>query len=750
MNITWKSRATQRAIAGIMSVAISVTGVSLVTAAPALAQECAQFDTRNLGNGEGTLTVKEEKNYKSGDIITLVGTGFDKRPDKGSLAYKLNDGALRFEADQAGSDVAEVDGTGTAYVDDVAALPDAAGNFEAKLKLPTFAADGQYGIRLLAGNDGGEGASKFVIFNVVNGETQNGQCGTIAVDDDKDGEPGETSGAKATAAAPTTAADGSVTVDLKLEGFRPDVEVSATVGTQAAQWQNGRETADTIKAAADGTAAGTLVIPAGAAPAGENTITLKTNAATDGETKVNIATEGALALSANSLNATATATVANLAAGAQVTKIAAGDTTFYTGTTAAGADGKAVVEGVKLAGDQSLVGQTVSVTYTAGAGTQTLNSGIAITPDNSEIGAENFTIDRIDIGNGQYQTAVNPETGKVFAARAVGRPPILESGLIRLDGETLKVEQEIKPAAVNKDDETKGVYGVYGIGLDNDLGYVWVTNTRQNTIAVYKQSDLSLVKQFEAGEVAHSRDVVVDPETNKAYVSSAARGDAGTSVIEVFDGNTLEKVETIQVKNDKNDFGVTMSLAFDEKTGELFTTSFVNPTAAKIDVRNGNKITFYDLGDNAATASGVGWDSKNRNLYIANQGTNNVVVVDVDKNEVIADIPTGAGALNAVYDPVNELVYVANRGGGTATVIDANTLKVTANLPAGVNANHISVGPDGSAYLVNKAGREEGDKRVDDLYRYRPVGKTGGENPGPGKPNPGKPSGSAKLGGSSH
>ncbi|MCS5479649.1 YncE family protein [Corynebacterium sp. YIM 101645] len=748
MNITWKSRATQRAIAGLMSVAIATSGVAVMTAAPAVAQECSEFSTRNQGNGAGTLTLKEEKNYKSGDIITLVGTGFEKRPDKGSLAYKLNDGALRFEADQAGSDVAEVDGTGTAYVDDVAALPDAAGNFEARLKLPTFAADGQYGIRLLAGNDGGAGASKFVIFNVVNGEAQDGQCGTIAVDDDKDGEPGETSGAKATAAEPATAADGTVTVDLNLSGFSPEAAISATAGTGAAQWRNGRETAETIKAAADGTASGTLVIPAGAAPAGENTITLKSDKGDEVEAK--ITTEGALALSANSLNATATATVANLAAGAQVTKIAAGDTTFYTGTTTAGADGKAVVEGVKLAGDQSLVGEKFSVTYTVPGGTQTLTSGIAVTPDNSEVGAENFTIDRVDIGNGQYQTAVNPETGKVFAARAVGRPPIQDSGLIRLDGETLAVEQEIKPAAVNPDDESKGVYGVYGIGLDNKLGYVWVTNTRQNTIAVYKQSDLSLVKQFEAGEVAHSRDVVVDPKTNKAYVSSAARGDAGTSVIEVYDGKTLEKVETIQVKDPENDFGVTMSLAFDEKTGELFTTSFVNPTAAKIDVRNGNKITFYDLGDNVATASGVAWDSKNRNLYIANQGTSNVVVVDVDKDEVIADIPTGAGALNAVYDPVNELVYVANRGGGTATVIDAKTLKVTANLPAGVNANHISVGPDGSAYLVNKAGREEGDKRVDDLYRYRPIGKTGGENPGPGKPNPGKPSGSAKLGGSSH
>lgn len=725
-----KNRTVQRALAGLMTIAVTTTGLAVSGTGTALAQngECATFSTSNEGNGEGTLSLREDRSYRSGETITLVGTGFAERSEAGSLAFKINDGAIAFTPEQEGSDAAEVDEGGTAYVDNPVA---ADGSFEISLNLPDLTRDGRYNIRLLAGSDGGAGASKSVYFQVAN-DTVGENCATLP---GTDGEAGGTgTGNTITVGEATTSGSGEVNLALDLQGYTPGATVTATLADRAVEFSAGRSTAESVEISADGTLSATAVLPAGTALAGTHLLQISSSAAADETREVEVETTAGLDLSDASLNATTTATVVNAPAGAEIAGIRAGEHNFLTAGATVGPAGTVEIADLRLAGPASLINAPVSLTYLLNGTPTTVETGLKIAPDNTSHNAGDFAITKVEIANGQYQTAVNQAENTLFAASAVGRPPILQSKLTKLDATTLEVLAEVTPGAVDPADESRGVYGVYGIGLDNELGYVWVTNTRQNTVAVYRQSDLSLVKQFEAGAVAHSRDVVVDPQTNLAYVSSASRGDADVSVIEVFDGNTLEQVDAITVSDAAHPFGVTMSLTFDEQTGELFTTSMANPTAAKIDVREGNRVTFYDLGGNVESASGVAWDSANRNLYVANQGTNNVVVVDVDENKVIKDIPTGAGALNAVYDPVHALVYIANRGGATATVIDAETLEVVANLEAGTNANHVSVGAQGAVYLVNKAGHERADgTRHDDLYRYQPTAAPGGDE-APGTP----------------
>ena len=67
------------------------------------------------------------------------------------------------------------------------------------------------------------------------------------------------------------------------------------------------------------------------------------------------------------------------------------------------------------------------------------------------------------------------------------------------------------------------VYAVYGVGVDDTHGNVWVTNTRQNSIAVYRQKDLSLVHQFPVDAVPHARDVVVDGTRGKVFASATVK-----------------------------------------------------------------------------------------------------------------------------------------------------------------------------------------------------------------------------------
>lgn len=314
------------------------------------------------------------------------------------------------------------------------------------------------------------------------------------------------------------------------------------------------------------------------------------------------------------------------------------------------------------------------------------------TPSDTPLNTEAYQVTGTVVPNGNYQSVANSK-GEVFIGASVGRPPIKESTLVKghydASGKFV-IDKQITPAAAA---DGKGVNGVYGVAVDDANGYVWVSNTRQNTIAVYKQSDLSLVKQYPANAVTHARSMRVIGDS--VYVTEAARGKGGG--IKVFNAKQLDAAPTTI---DLPEGAVPMDFDLDSASGRLFTVDLKLNKAYVIDTKNSNQVTSYDL-PGANGASGVAYDPDNNRLFVASQSSNNAVVLDLGTGKVIADIPTGSQSLGAVYS--NGYVYVGNRTAGTVSVINASTLKIEAILPAGTNPNHLSVNPDGSVNVLDKA-----------------------------------------------
>lgn len=331
-------------------------------------------------------------------------------------------------------------------------------------------------------------------------------------------------------------------------------------------------------------------------------------------------------------------------------------------------------------------------------------------------GEAGFDLTAAALVRGLYQAAYSAESDALFVTAAVGRPPVSQSALLRVDPRTLEIVAEVTPAAApaRPDGSDGGLFAVYGVGVDDAHGNVWVTNTRQNTIAVYSQDDLSLVKQFEPGEVFHSRDVVIDTTRGRAYVS-AARSDA----VEVFDTGTLEKVATINIASGRRgaEFGV-MSLELDEAAGHLYTVSMSSDEAAVIDVDALEVERVFPL-PGARAASGVALDADSGRLFVASQQSDNLLIVDLASGEVLHDVPVGAGALNVEFEPVGGLAYVSNRGAGTVTVVDAEGT-IVANLDGGSYPNHAYADGRGNVYAVNKSMGED-DPRGDHITLIVPA-----------------------------
>jgi len=70
-------------------------------------------------------------------------------------------------------------------------------------------------------------------------------------------------------------------------------------------------------------------------------------------------------------------------------------------------------------------------------------------------------------------------------------------------------------------------------------------------------------------------------------------------------------------------------------------------------------------------------------VYVANNGSNSVSVIDAAGNAVVATIPVGNVPYGIAVDPSGTRVYVANNGSNSVSVIDAASNAVVATIPVG-------------------------------------------------------------------
>ncbi|MDV3468735.1 YncE family protein [Stenotrophomonas sp. C3(2023)] len=327
-------------------------------------------------------------------------------------------------------------------------------------------------------------------------------------------------------------------------------------------------------------------------------------------------------------------------------------------------------------------------------------------------GQSRFDVVSQPLVRGLYQSDYSAASNALFVTAAVGRPPVTESRLVKVDPQTLQVIKAVTPAQV-PGGRGGSVYAVYGIGVDDAHGTVWVTNTRQNSVAVYRQADLSLVRQFAVDAVPHARDVVVDSQRGRAYVSAT-----GEDFVAVFDTATLTQLEPITLASGVDDGQFSpMSLALDAGSGKVYTVSMSTGELAVIDGAAGKVEKIIAL-PSAQGASGVAFDAARNRVLVASQSSDNLLIVDLASGRVLHDVPVGAGALNVAFEPLTGLAYVSNRGAGTVAVVDGEG-RVVANLAGGTFPNHVRADGKGGVFAVNKSQGAD-DPHGDHLARITP------------------------------
>jgi len=91
-------------------------------------------------------------------------------------------------------------------------------------------------------------------------------------------------------------------------------------------------------------------------------------------------------------------------------------------------------------------------------------------------------------------------------------------------------------------------------------------------------------------------------------------------------------------------------------------------------------------------------------IYIVNEGSHTVSVIDPSTNTVVDTVRVGFGPVQAVLAPKGTTAYVVNTGAGTVSVINTSTNRVTTTLTVGLLPSHAAVSPDGRSVYVTNTG----------------------------------------------
>ena len=308
---------------------------------------------------------------------------------------------------------------------------------------------------------------------------------------------------------------------------------------------------------------------------------------------------------------------------------------------------------------------------------------------------------------GQFQVAYSKKTNKIWVAGTADRDEHV-STIARIDANSLKIEA-VAELPIIKGDSGYSYEGAYGITVDDEEGTVWVTSTRDNSVAVYDQATMKQLwtnaglSKDDPNWIEHPREVRVDHESGKAFVT-------GRFFVSAIDLKT-KKVEKIQLEGapDGGTRYISMNILVDggklyvpERTGgKLFVIDTKTFKVEKTISVKGDK-------DGEVRPSDVAIDHSQNEIYVSSQGVkganSGVSVYDATTHEFKKFIPFGTQALSLDNDEANDLVYVTDFGTGKVGVIDGGAAdKLIAEVAMnGGKANDLVVLPNGSVVAVDK------------------------------------------------
>lgn len=194
--------------------------------------------------------------------------------------------------------------------------------------------------------------------------------------------------------------------------------------------------------------------------------------------------------------------------------------------------------------------------------------------------------------------------------------------------------------------------------FDGDGRYAYVTNGDSDSISIIDMEDRKIVCQISVGSMPHG--ICISP--NGEFIYTANMGEDSITVIDTQSNSKVFRIKTgeqpleVETSADGKFLYVTCSYLEHEKRG---TVSVISTNSSRV-IKN------IEVG---MIPAGMYLSRRTQNMYVANTGSNDIYVIDLNRFEATRRIKAGNMVRGIISDEEGHL-YITNGEDNTVSVID--------------------------------------------------------------------------------
>lgn len=229
--------------------------------------------------------------------------------------------------------------------------------------------------------------------------------------------------------------------------------------------------------------------------------------------------------------------------------------------------------------------------------------------------------------------------------------------------------------------QIEGVSKVHGVLVVPELGRVYASATGTDEVVAIDEERLKVIARIPTG--VYPDGMAYAPEVHKLYVSN--EHGASDTVIDVFTNTT---VATIPLGGDVG------NTQYDAASKHIFANVQTRRQLIEIDPVTDKVINRIDL-PGADSNHGLLIETKQRRAFIACEGNNKLLVLDLESKKVIASFAVGQDPDVLAYDASLGLLYVAGEAGVVSLFrVQAGQISKIGEGLIGPNAHVVASDPD--------------------------------------------------------
>jgi len=222
--------------------------------------------------------------------------------------------------------------------------------------------------------------------------------------------------------------------------------------------------------------------------------------------------------------------------------------------------------------------------------------------------------------------------------------------------------------------------GVHGIAFDPKSGHGFTSNGRSNTVTIFDLKTLAKVSEVPVG--ANPDCIIFDPATERVFTFNGRSNDATA-----IDGATGKVIGTVALPG-RPEYAVA------DGKGMLYDNIEDKSEVAAINAKTLKVENAWPIAPGDGP-SGIALDPKTRRIFSV-CGNQKMTVLDADTGKLVATMSVGSGPDASAFDPALGVAFSPNGEDGTLNVVKEtgpNQFQVVATVPTQAGARTMALDP---------------------------------------------------------